>query len=83
MPYHQVKLIKQQNKLRINIYGYEEGKITILYISEREEEPINLLLIATEDKQHYTLIQNYSRFLGNRTKHHEKEHYCYRCPHAF
>lgn len=41
------------------MYPYEEGKITLLYISEREEEPINLLLIATEDKQHYTFIQNF------------------------
>lgn len=84
MPYQQVKLLEEQNKLRINIYGYQEGKITLLCISEREEEEvINLLLIATEDNQHYALLQNFSRFLGDRSKHNGEEHYCYRYLHGF
>ena len=47
--YQKIPIIEKMNNIRINVSGYEEDEITILYISEREDEDvINLLLLANE-----------------------------------
>lgn len=44
---------------------YEEHQLTLLHISTREDpDVINLLLIAHEENQYYTLVKDFSRFLG-------------------
>lgn len=60
------------------------GHVTFIYISKREEEDaINLLLIATEEGRHYALNKDFSRFIGDCTKHKEAQHICFRCFHSF
>ena len=83
--YQKIPIIEKMNNIRINVSGYEEDEITILYISEREDEDvINLLLLANEHhQQHYCLIRHFSRFMAHRTKHRQAAFYCYRCLHGF
>ncbi|CAL1294548.1 unnamed protein product [Larinioides sclopetarius] len=81
---NKIPVIERLNNLRINVFGYEENQVFPLHVSKRENEDcINLLLIATEATQHYCLIKNMSRLLGDLTKYNGRCHYCYRCLHRF
>ncbi|GBN22535.1 hypothetical protein AVEN_268168-1, partial [Araneus ventricosus] len=81
---NKIPIIERLNNLRINVFGYEENEVFPLYVSKRvDEECVNLLLIANEETQHYCLIRNMSRLLGDLTKHNGKHHYCYRYLHRF
>ena len=44
---------------------------------------VNLLLMSKGEKRHYCVIRNFSRLLGNRTKHNGENHYCNYCLHGF
>ncbi|GBM47570.1 Zinc finger protein 287 [Araneus ventricosus] len=84
VPLNKIPIVERLNNLRINVFGYEENAVFPLYVSKRvDEECVNLLLIANEETQHYCLIRNMSRLLGDLTKHKTKHHYCYRCLHRF
>ncbi|GBN25228.1 Zinc finger protein 568, partial [Araneus ventricosus] len=84
VPLNKIPIVERLNNLRINVFGYEENEVFPLYVSKRvDEECVNLLLIANEETQHYCLIRNMSRLLGDLTKHKTKHHYCYRCLHRF
>ncbi|GBM36636.1 hypothetical protein AVEN_221915-1 [Araneus ventricosus] len=84
VPLNKIPIVERLNNLRINVFGNEENVVFPLYVSKRvDEECVNLLLIANEETQHYCLIRNMSRLLGDLTKHNGKHHYCYRCLHRF
>ncbi|GBN91892.1 hypothetical protein AVEN_35644-1 [Araneus ventricosus] len=84
VPLNKIPIVERLNNLRINVCGYEENEVFPLYVSKRaDEDCINLLLIANEETQHYCLIRNMSRLLGDLTKHKTKHRYCYRCLHRF
>lgn len=71
-----VRVIERLNNLRINIYGYEDDKVLPLYISKREDEQvINLLYISKEGNQHYCLIRDMSRLIGDLTQHEHRRFY--------
>ncbi|XP_065193194.1 uncharacterized protein LOC135824390 [Sycon ciliatum] len=67
-----VPKVELQNGLAINVFGYE-GNLYPLYLSERQETPINLLL----HDNHFTWIKNFSRACENKNK--RATHYCLRC----
>ena len=67
-----VSKVEIQNGLAINVFGYE-GNLYPLYLSERQETPINLLL----HDNHFTWIKNFSRACENKNK--RATHYCFRC----
>ncbi|XP_065193177.1 uncharacterized protein LOC135824374 [Sycon ciliatum] len=67
-----VPKVELQNGLAINVFGYE-GNLYPLYLSERQETPINLLL----HDNHFTWIKNFSRACENKNK--RATHYCFRC----
>ncbi|XP_065177585.1 uncharacterized protein LOC135808339 [Sycon ciliatum] len=67
-----VSKVEIQNGLAINVFGYE-GNLYPLYLSERQETPINLLL----HDNHFTWIKNFSRACENKNK--RATHYCLRC----
>ncbi|XP_065192604.1 uncharacterized protein LOC135823685 [Sycon ciliatum] len=67
-----VPKVELQNGLAINVFGYE-GNLYPLYLSERQETPINLLL----HENHFTWIKNFSRACENKNRH--ATHYCLRC----
>jgi len=72
----------------VNVFGYE-AEIYRLRISKNtykpgRGEPINLLLISNEEKQHYCVIMNMSRLLASQTSKtdHARE-FCMRCLNGF
>ena len=72
----------------MNVFGYE-AEIYPLRISKNtyqpgRGEPVNLLLISNEEKQHYCVIKNMSRLLASQTnKAKDKRHFCLRCLNDF
>ena len=74
--------IKKQNKININVFGYDEYVFPI-----RNSETLNVLLIEGETKsgygQHYVYIKDFNRLNYNVTKSHHKKHFCLRCIQPF
>ena len=67
----QIKTFEKNNpSISINVFGYE-GEVYPLKISkDKKIINIDLLLISYEEKQHYCLIKNLSRFISSKlTKH--------------
>ena len=83
----QIKTFEHRNKLRINVFGYDddEGKVVPLRLSKRDEgEPIHLFMMSCEDINHYCLITNFSGLMNQkRTKYNGKMYYCFNCLHGF
>ena len=82
--------IEKQNKININVYGYNEHEKYVFPIrnsEEKNEDTLNILLIGGETKsgyrQHYVLIKDFNRLNYNITKHKSKKHFCLRCPQPF
>ena len=72
--------IEQQNKININVFGYENSEPFPIYISnERYDDAMNLLPI----KDHYVLIYDFNRLMYCQTKHKEKKHFCMYCLQCF
>ena len=68
--------IEKQNHTRVNVFGYDNGQASPIYISkEKYEMELDLLLI----QEHYVLIKDFNRFMYNKTKHKERKHFCKYC----
>ena len=79
----QIDKFENQNNYAINVFGYEKV-VYPLRISKKNEQVINLLLIANDETNHYCWIKNMSRLIyGDVSKHHGKRHFCYRCLNSF
>ena len=59
-PIHQIQRVESQNRLAINIFGWENGGVVIHRLSKQPADMprINLLLIEKAGKFHYTWIKN-------------------------
>ena len=79
-----VDKFENQNPYAINVLGYE-GVVYPLRISKKKDEQvINLLLIANEETNHFCWIKNMSRLIyGDVSNHHGKRYFCYRCLNSF
>ena len=82
--------IEKQNKININVYGYNEDGRYVFPIrnsEEKHEDILNVLLLEKETKtgyqQHYVLIKDFNRLNYNITKHKSKKHFCPRCLQPF
>ena len=74
---------EKSNPYAINVFGYERV-VYPLRISKKNDQVINLLLIANEDTNHFCWIKNMSRLIyGDVSNHHGKRHFCYRCLNSF
>lgn len=72
------------NNLCINVYGIEEHGSAVfpLRISPTPtEKPINLLLIIGKEHDHFTLVPDLNKLLGNGKKH--AKEFCPFCLHGF
>ena len=53
----QYNKIEKQNSIRINVFGYEEGQLFPIHISnERFEDQVNLLLIRLQNTKRGTMF---------------------------
>ena len=79
----QIDKFENNNPYAINVFGYERV-VYPLRISKKNEQVINLLLIADEETNHYCWIKNMSRLLSSGINNHQhKRHFCYRCLNSF
>ena len=51
--------IEAQNKVNINVFGYENKQFLPIYISTGGYEELNVLLISDGEKQHYIDSRRY------------------------
>ncbi|XP_074655657.1 uncharacterized protein LOC141909170 [Tubulanus polymorphus] len=79
-----IPIVERQNGLAINVFGYDKG-VYPLHISDGPAPipRINLLLVESGEKQHYTWIKDLNRLLFTQSKFEGKKHFCERCLHCF
>ena len=71
--------VEKQNKIRINVFCYENRQPFAIYISkERIVDCINLLITKGENKR-YVLIKAFSKSMCVQTKHDGRKHFCMYC----
>ena len=74
--------VEQLNDLAINVFGYEEF-VFPLYLSSRDGDPINLLLISKvvdgETRSHYVWVKNINALLYDQNKTTANKFFCVRC----
>ena len=68
----------------MNVFGYEDKYVYILYVSkhaiENRKHEIDLLLISNGETSHYCLINSLSKLLSKQTsKSKSAKHYCRNC----
>ena len=80
----QYNKIEKQNKININVFGYEDRQPYPIYVSkEKYEDCMDLLLITENENKHYVLIKDFNKLMYNQTKHKERKHFCMYCLQCF
>ena len=81
----QIKIFENNNpSISINVFGYEDEVYPLKISKDKKINNIDLLLISVEEKRHYCLINNLSRFIrSSLTKHHETVEICRSCLNYF
>ena len=88
---NQINRIERQNKININLFGYNTEKKSVYPIRISEEnydDHIELLYIEGknelgEETTHYVYIKDFNRLMFNFTKYKGKKHFCMRCLQCF
>ena len=78
--------VEKQNRIRINVFCYNNEKkepFPIHLSEEKFENEMNLLLIEKDEKNHYVLIKDFNKLMYNQTKHKERKHFCMHCMQCF
>ena len=86
--YRDIDKFEKNNKISINLYGWENetNEVSILRISKEKQNKtyVDLLLINDENRKHYCLIKNLSRLDSKQfNKHGHKTHTCHYCLNYF
>ena len=80
----QYNKIEKQNNIRVNVFGYEEGRKYPIYVSkEKFDSCLNLLLITEGEVKHYCLLKDFNKFMYDKTKHKGRKHFCMYCLQGF
>jgi len=74
------KLEKQNPNLAINVFGWEEERVIVHRLSEKDGSlpRINLRLIQDKEKSHYTYVKGLNRLLYDQNRYNESKHFCER-----
>ena len=76
--------IETKNNICINVLCYENKLAFPIYVSNQKfENSIDLLLIIDGDKSHYVYINDFNRFMLNKTKNKSKKYFCKSCLQCF
>ena len=66
--------IEVKSTLCINVFGYENGLVSRIYVSNQNfEDSMDLLLLVGNDKSHYVYIKYFDRFMCHKTKQKQKK----------
>ena len=72
--------LRKKNKICINIFGYKNGLVLSIYVSDQKfEDSIDLLLLINDFKSHYVYIKDFDRFMFHKTKIKNKKWFCKSC----
>ena len=70
-------MIEKRNNIYINVFCYENNLVYPVHISnQKSKNCMDLLLITNENKSHYVYIKDFDRFMCNKTKCKNKNHFC-------
>ena len=76
--------IEVENNICINVFGYENGLVFPIYVSDQKfEDSMDLLLLIDDDKSHYVYIKDFDRFMFHKTKNKNKKWFCRSCLQCF
>ena len=76
--------IEVKSNICINVFGYENGLVFPIYVSDQKfEDSIDLLLLINDDKSHYVYIKDFDRFMFHKTKNKNKKWFCRSCLQCF
>ena len=76
--------IEVKNNICVNVFGYENGLVFPIYVSDQKfEDSIDLLLLIDDDKSHYVYIKDFNRFMFHKTKNKNKKWFCKSCLQCF
>ena len=76
--------IEVKNNICINVFGYENGLVFPIYVSDQKfEDSMDLLLLIDDDKSHYVYIKDFDRFMFHKTKNKNKKWFCRSCLQCF
>ena len=81
-----VPKFEKQNKIGINVFGFEKNKTLPLYLSRKGTHKIIPLLLLTDGlTSHYCLIPNFQAFMARQfgKRNHNRYKYCELCLHGF
>ena len=85
-PVSQIDRLERQNlKLAINVFGWENGRVVVHRISEKggKTPRINLMLTKQGENTHYSLVKRLSALLYDQNRDNESKHLCERCLHGY
>ena len=69
--------IEKKNNIAISVFGYENGLVYPIHLSDEIFEPCMDFLSAIDDcRPHYFYIKYFNNFISNKTKHRNKKHFC-------
>ena len=75
---------EKQNKIEINVFGYEKGGVFSIHTTKQPyDKHVDLLTISDGKKSHYCWIKDLNRLLGDQHSSHQRHHYCPYCLHGF
>ena len=76
--------IEKQNNICINVFCYENNLTDPVYVSDQKfQNCMDLLLISNENKSRYVHIEDFNRFMCNKTKNKNKFFFCKCCLQCF
>ena len=56
--------IEVKNNICINVFGYENGLVFLIYVSDQKfKDSMDLLLLIDDDKSHYVYIKDFNSFI--------------------
>ena len=76
--------IEVKNNICINVFGYENGLVFPIFVSDQKfEDLMDLVLLIDDDKSHYVYIKDFDRFTFHKTKTKNKKYFCKSCLQSF
>ena len=61
--------IEGKNNICINVFGYENGLVFPIYVSDQKfEDSMDLLLLIDDDKPYHVYFKDFDRFMFHKTK---------------
>ena len=76
--------IEVKKNICINVFGYENGLAFAIYVSYQQfEDSVDLLFLNDDNKSHYVYINDFDRFMFQKTKKKNKKWFCRSCLQSF